>query len=174
MSPAKHFLVAFFVAGAVAAPAAQGRGTASAEWPQFRGSPALTGTSATPTPATPKVLWSLELGDMVDSSPAISGGVAYIGTQSGLLVAVDMASGKARILGKAHGFVKIVREKKYDQILGVHIIGPHATDLIAEACVALRLESTAEELYRTIHAHPTLSEVVMEAAHASHGSPIHA
>jgi dihydrolipoamide dehydrogenase len=85
-----------------------------------------------------------------------------------------MASGKARILGKAHGFVKIVREKKYDQILGVHIIGPHATDLIAEACVALRLEATAEELYRTIHAHPTLSEVVMEAAHASHGAPIHA
>ena len=85
-----------------------------------------------------------------------------------------IASGKARILGKAHGFVKIVREKKYDQILGVHIIGPHATDLIAEACVALRLEATAEELYRTIHAHPTLSEVVMEAAHASHGAPIHA
>jgi dihydrolipoamide dehydrogenase len=84
-----------------------------------------------------------------------------------------MASGKARILGKALGFVKIVRDKKYDEVLGVHVIGPHATDLIAEACVALRLEATAEELFRTIHAHPTLSEAVMEAAHASHGSPIH-
>jgi dihydrolipoamide dehydrogenase len=83
------------------------------------------------------------------------------------------ASGKARILGKAAGFVKIVRDKKYDEVLGVHIVGPHATDLIAEACVALRLEATAEELFRTIHAHPTLSEAVMEAAHASHGSPIH-
>jgi dihydrolipoamide dehydrogenase len=85
-----------------------------------------------------------------------------------------MASGKARILGKAQGFVKIVRDKKYDQVLGVHIIGPHATDLIAEACVAMRLETTAEELFRTIHAHPTLSEAVMEAAHASHGAAIHA
>jgi len=83
------------------------------------------------------------------------------------------ASGKARILGKASGFVKIVRDKQYDEVLGVHIVGPHATDLIAEACVALRLEATAEELFRTIHAHPTLSEAVMEAAHASHGSPIH-
>jgi len=84
-----------------------------------------------------------------------------------------MASGKARILGKAAGFVKVVRDRKYDEVLGVHIVGPHATDLIAEACVALRLEATAEELYRTIHAHPTLSEAVMEAAHASHGNPIH-
>ncbi|KAB2963013.1 MAG: dihydrolipoyl dehydrogenase [Thermoanaerobaculia bacterium] len=84
-----------------------------------------------------------------------------------------MASGKARILGKAQGFVKIVRDKRYDQVLGVHIIGPHATDLIAEACVAMRLETTAEEIFRTIHAHPTLSEAVMEAAHASHGAAIH-
>ena len=84
-----------------------------------------------------------------------------------------MASGKARILGKAQGFVKIVRDKKYDEVLGVHIIGPHATDLIAEACVALRMEATAEELGRAIHAHPTLSEAVMEAAHASRGAAIH-
>ncbi len=83
------------------------------------------------------------------------------------------ASGKARILGKAQGFVKIVRDKEYDEVLGVHIIGPHATDLIAEACVALQLEATAEELFRTIHAHPTLSEAIMEAAHASHGAAIH-
>ena len=84
-----------------------------------------------------------------------------------------MASGKARILGKAQGFVKIVRDKKYDEILGVHIIGPHATDLIAEACVALQAEMTTEELMHTIHAHPTLSEAVMEAAHATLGPAIH-
>lgn len=83
------------------------------------------------------------------------------------------ASGKALIEGKTTGFVKVVRETKYDEVLGVHIIGPHATDLIAEACVALRIEATAEELFRTVHAHPTLAESVMEAAHASHGAAIH-
>ena len=84
-----------------------------------------------------------------------------------------MASGKARILGQTGGFVKIVRETRYDEILGVHIIGPHATDLIAEAGVALHGEVTTEELMRTIHAHPTLSEAVMEAAHAALGHAIH-
>lgn len=83
------------------------------------------------------------------------------------------ASGKARILGEEEGFVKIVSEKKYDEILGVHIIGPHATELIAEACVAMQLESTAEELGRTMHAHPTVSEAVMEAAEGVHGIAIH-
>jgi dihydrolipoamide dehydrogenase len=83
------------------------------------------------------------------------------------------ALGKARILGKSSGFVKVVREKMYDEVLGVHIIGPHATDLIAEACVALRLEITNEELLRTMHAHPTLSEAVAEAAHAAEGHAIH-
>ncbi|MBT8241617.1 MAG: dihydrolipoyl dehydrogenase [Acidimicrobiia bacterium] len=83
------------------------------------------------------------------------------------------ASGKAAIEGKTGGFVKVVRETKYDQVLGVHIIGPRATDLIAEACVALQLESTTEELFRTIHAHPTLSEAVAEAAHAAAGHAIH-
>jgi dihydrolipoamide dehydrogenase len=83
------------------------------------------------------------------------------------------ASGKARILGEEEGFVKIIGEKKYDEILGVHIIGPHATELIAEACVAMQLESTAEELGRTMHAHPTVSEAVMEAAEGVHGLSIH-
>ncbi len=69
--------------------------------------------------------------------------------------------------------MKIVRDKKYDEVLGVHIVGPKATELIAEACVALALEATTEELFRTIHAHPTLSEAVMEAADASHGAAIH-
>ncbi len=83
------------------------------------------------------------------------------------------ASGKARILGEEEGFVKIVSEAKYDEILGVHIIGPHATELIAEACVAMQLESTAEELGRTMHAHPTVSEAVMEAAEGVHGLAVH-
>jgi dihydrolipoamide dehydrogenase len=83
------------------------------------------------------------------------------------------ALAKASILGKTAGFVKIVRDKKYDEVLGIHIIGPHATDLIAEACVAMRLESTTEELFKTMHAHPTLSEAVAEAAHAAWGHAIH-
>jgi dihydrolipoamide dehydrogenase len=83
------------------------------------------------------------------------------------------ALGKASILGRTAGFVKVVRETRYDELLGVHIIGAHATDLIAEACVALQLESTNEELLRTMHAHPTLSEAVAEAAHAATGHTIH-
>lgn len=83
------------------------------------------------------------------------------------------ASGKAKIENKTAGFVKIVRETKYDEVLGVHIVGVHATDLIAEACVALNLEATAESLFRTVHAHPTLAESMGEAAHASHGAAIH-
>lgn len=83
------------------------------------------------------------------------------------------ASGKARILGEEEGMVKIVSESKYDEILGVHIMGPHATEIIAEACVAMQLESTAEELGRTMHAHPTVSESVMEAAEGVHNLTIH-
>jgi dihydrolipoamide dehydrogenase len=84
-----------------------------------------------------------------------------------------LASGKAAILGKTAGFVKVVREKKYDELLGVHILGAHATDMVAEACVALAGESTTEQLFRTMHAHPTLSESVAEAAHAAWGHAIH-
>jgi len=83
------------------------------------------------------------------------------------------ALGKAAILGKTEGFVKVVRETKYDQLLGVHILGAHATDLVAEASVALQVEATTEELFRTIHAHPTLSEAMAEAAHAAVGHAIH-
>ncbi len=83
------------------------------------------------------------------------------------------AIGKARILNQAAGFVKIVAEKKYDEVLGVHIVGPAATELIAEAGAALKLEATSEELVRTIHAHPTLSEAIHEAAEAVQGHAIH-
>jgi dihydrolipoamide dehydrogenase len=84
-----------------------------------------------------------------------------------------MALGRAKIAGETEGFVKIVADQKYDEVLGVHIIGPRATDLIAEASVALRLECTGEELTRTIHAHPTFAEAMGEAAHALHGGAIH-
>jgi dihydrolipoamide dehydrogenase len=83
------------------------------------------------------------------------------------------ALGRAKIAGETEGFVKIVAERKYDELLGVHIIGPRATDLVAEASAALRLECTGEELARTIHAHPTFAEAMGEAAHALHGGAIH-
>lgn len=83
------------------------------------------------------------------------------------------ANGKARIINETSGFVKIVGEKKYDEVLGVHIIGPRATELISEAGAALRLEATSEELVATMHAHPTLSEAIHEASEAVEGLPIH-
>ena len=81
--------------------------------------------------------------------------------------------GRAKMAGETEGFVKIVAERKYDEVLGVHMIGARATELVAEAVLALRLECTVEELIRTIHAHPTFSEAVGEAAHATHGAAIH-
>jgi len=81
--------------------------------------------------------------------------------------------GRARMANETEGFVKIVADRKYDEVLGVHIIGPRATELVAEAVLAVRLECTVEELIRTIHAHPTMSEAVGEAAHATHGAAIH-
>ena len=83
------------------------------------------------------------------------------------------ASPKATIIGDNEGFVKIVSEAKYGELLGVHIIGPHATDLIAEAVVALEHEATAESLMHAVHAHPTLSEAVAEAAHGAFELPLH-
>jgi dihydrolipoamide dehydrogenase len=83
------------------------------------------------------------------------------------------ALARARMAGETEGFVKIVSDKKYDEILGVHIIGPRATELIAEAVLMLRMECTIEELVMTIHAHPTMSEAFGEAAHAAHGAAIH-
>jgi dihydrolipoamide dehydrogenase len=81
--------------------------------------------------------------------------------------------GRARIAGETEGFVKIVSDKRYDEVLGIHIIGLRATELVAEATLALRTECTVEELIRTIHAHPTMAEGIGEAAHAVHGMAIH-
>ncbi len=71
------------------------------------------------------------------------------------------------------GFIKIISDKKTDDLLGVHIIGPHATDMISEAGLAKVLDATAWEIAHTIHPHPTLSEVYAEAAMAVDGKPIH-
>jgi len=83
------------------------------------------------------------------------------------------ANAKAKIVGEAVGLVKYVTDAKYDEILGVHIVGPKATELIVEAGAALELEATSESIARTIHAHPTLSEALAEAAEDVHGQALH-
>lgn len=85
------------------------------------------------------------------------------------------ANGKARVLGQNRfGFIKLVADKKYDEILGVHMIGPHVTEMISEGGLALSHEATGASMLQTIHAHPTLYEAIGEAAHAlEHGSAIH-
>jgi dihydrolipoamide dehydrogenase len=83
------------------------------------------------------------------------------------------ASGKASAMGKNEGFVKLIFDAKYGELLGAHIIGPNATEMIGELIVARRLEITGHELAKTIHPHPTLSEAIMEAAAAAYGEVIH-
>jgi dihydrolipoamide dehydrogenase len=84
------------------------------------------------------------------------------------------AVSKATIMGETEGFVKLVSDKKYKQILGVHMIGPHVTELIAEGAASIGLEATAVDLSHLIHPHPTVSEGIMEAAHALYsGTAIH-
>lgn len=82
--------------------------------------------------------------------------------------------GRAIAVGETTGFVKWVADPKTDRLLGAAAVGAHATELIAEATLAIRAELTAEELGRTIHAHPTFAEAWMEAAHAIHGRCVHA
>ena len=81
--------------------------------------------------------------------------------------------GRAKMSGETEGFVKICADKAIDDVLGVHMIGWRTTELVAEATLALRLQSTVEDLIRTIHAHPTMAEAVGEAAHATHGAALH-
>ena len=84
------------------------------------------------------------------------------------------ANSRASIVGQHEGFVKIVEDAKYGEILGVHIIGPNATEMIAESVVALEMECTGEELANIIHAHPTLSEAMLDASNAVFGMAINA
>ena len=84
-----------------------------------------------------------------------------------------MASGKARAIGESEGFVKLIVGEAHGEILGAHIIGPEATEMIGELGLAITLEATLEEIEATIHAHPTLSEGVKEAAEVAAGHAIH-
>ncbi len=83
------------------------------------------------------------------------------------------ANGRALCAGETDGLVKIIADAKTDKILGVHILGPHASELIAEAVIAMELGASSEDIARTVHAHPTLSEAVREAALAVDGRAIH-
>jgi dihydrolipoamide dehydrogenase len=82
-------------------------------------------------------------------------------------------NGKAMVLNETEGMVKVIADKKYGEILGVHIIGPHATDMISEAVLGMTMEMTAEELAHAIHPHPTLTEAIMEAGQTLAGGCIH-
>ena len=84
-----------------------------------------------------------------------------------------MANGRARAMNMTEGFVKILADKATDRVLGVHILGPNAGDLIAELALAMEFGASAEDIARTCHAHPTLNETVKEAALAVDGRPIH-
>jgi len=84
-----------------------------------------------------------------------------------------MATGRAKTMGETNGFVKILGDAKTDRILGVHIFGPSASELIAEAVVTMEFDGCTEDLARTIHAHPTLSEAMHEAALAVDNRTIH-
>jgi dihydrolipoamide dehydrogenase len=81
--------------------------------------------------------------------------------------------GKAMATTEQDGFVKVVCEKKYGEVLGVHMIGAHVTDMIHEGVVALKLEATLDYMVDCIHAHPTMSEAVLEAFEDAQGHAIH-
>ncbi len=84
-----------------------------------------------------------------------------------------VGNGRALAAGDAEGFVKVIRDRRYSEVLGAHIVGPHATELIAEFVIGRHLESTVEEIEKAMHPHPTLSEAVAEGALAALGRPIH-
>ena len=84
-----------------------------------------------------------------------------------------LASGRARAMGDTDGFIKIISDAVTDAVLGVHIIGPSASELVAEAVIAMEFGASAEDIARTVHAHPTLSEGMHEAALGVDGRMIH-
>src|SRR5580698_6540282 len=85
-----------------------------------------------------------------------------------------VGNSKATIVDSHDGFVKVIADAKYGEILGVHIIGPQATELIAEAVTAIELEGTVEDMMWTIHAHPTLAEAMLDASNSVYGMAINA
>jgi dihydrolipoamide dehydrogenase len=112
----------------------------------------------------PEIAWVGETEQALKAS-----GVSY---RSGVFALA--ASGRARAMGDTDGFIKLLADAQTDRLLGAHMIGPHCSELIAEAVIAMRLGGSAEDLALTIFAHPTLSECVHEAALAVHERPIHA
>lgn len=82
-------------------------------------------------------------------------------------------NGKAVAMGETEGFVKVIAESKHGAILGVHIVGPHASDLILEGTLAMSLEATLDEIEHTIHPHPALGETLHEASLAARGRALH-
>jgi dihydrolipoamide dehydrogenase len=109
--------------------------------------------------------------------------VAWVGkteeecAAQGIPVAVGrfpfQANGRAKALEASEGFVKVLARKDSDRVVGVHIVGPYAGELIGEACVAMEFGASAEDIARTCHAHPTLSEALKEAALDAGGRVIH-
>ena len=97
--------------------------------------------------------------------------------KAGLAIAVGsfpfMANGRARCLGETDGGVKLLADAKTDRIVGLHVLGPRASDLIAEAALAVEFGASAEDVARAVHAHPTLPEAVKEAALAAGKRAIH-
>jgi dihydrolipoamide dehydrogenase len=83
------------------------------------------------------------------------------------------ASGRAMSLNETEGWVKVIGDAKTDKLLGVHMIGPEVTELVAEAALAIEMGATVNDLAQTIHAHPTLPEAIMEAAEAVHSMAVH-
>ena len=90
-----------------------------------------------------------------------------------LIILIFLALGKSLATGNHEGFVKMVYDVKYGELLGCHIIGPEATNLISEAAIAINLETTYREVLNTIHPHPTLSEAIMEATADAYDEAIH-
>ncbi|MFB1022230.1 MAG: dihydrolipoyl dehydrogenase, partial [Vicingaceae bacterium] len=83
------------------------------------------------------------------------------------------ASGKASAAGHKDGFVKVIYDAKYGELLGAHMIGANVTEMIAEIVVARKLETTAHEMLKAVHPHPTMSEAIMEATAEAYGEVIH-
>ena len=83
------------------------------------------------------------------------------------------ALGRAQTLDQTHGFMRIVFDRSDGTVVGAHIVGPHASELIAEATLAVEMGATVEDLALTIHPHPTLSEGISEAAELAAGHPVH-
>jgi dihydrolipoamide dehydrogenase len=79
------------------------------------------------------------------------------------------ANGRARGMGETEGAVKVIADATTDRVLGIHIVGPHASDVIAEAALAMEFSASAEDIGRAVHAHPTLAEALKEAALAVEG-----